>query len=220
MSSVRSNLILLGCVAALSACGGSGSGGSTNASYPVDAALSAFYQSSAVYNLSATSGSTTFHLQVSVAPGPQTTFIGTRVDSTVLTDSIESNGSVLVTGGKTLFYLTDSFREWGGILPGGVYEVDHGQHILPAKVSVGDGGDLDKQDYFADSSMTDVTATGTRTWTMTAMTADTGLFCIDDTDDLGGGTNTEEDCFVVDEKGNVMGLQVTLTFNGTTLTFK
>jgi len=220
MSSARFKWALsIGSLAALSACGGGGSS-TSSLSFPVNEALTAFYQSSAVYNLSATNGSTTYRLQVALTPGPQTTFIGTKVNSTVLVDSIESNGSVIATGGKTVLYLGSPFREWGGILASGVYEVDHDQQILPAMVSTGASGLLDKQDYFADSTLTDVIATGTRNWTMAAASADTGLFCIDDNDDLGGGPETEEDCYVLDEKGNVMGLQITLVLNGTALTFK
>jgi hypothetical protein len=186
----------------------------------VNDALSAFYQSSAVYNLSATSGSTTYHLQAALTPGPQTTFLGTKVDSTVLADSIESNGAVIATGGKTVLYLNSPFREWGGILASGVYEVDHDQHVLPTMVSTGTSGSLDEQDYFSDSTLSNQVATGSRTWTMAAASTDTGLFCIDDNDDLGGGPETEEDCYLMDEKGSIMGLQITLVLNGTELTFK
>lgn len=220
MSSTRLKMVLLiGSLVALSACGG-GSSSSVGLSFPVNEALTAFYQSSAVYNLTATNGSTTYHLQAAFTPGPQTTFIGTKVNSTVLVDSIESNGSVIVTGGKTVLYLGSPFREWGGILASGVYEVDHDQHVIPSMVSTGASGSLDEQEYFSDSSLNNEVGTGARTWTMAAASADTGLFCIDDSDDLGGASETEEDCYVMDEKGNILGLQITLVLNGTALTFK
>jgi hypothetical protein len=210
---------IIGLTVLLAGCG-SGSSSAGAAQYPVDDALSTFYQTSQTYTLHASSGGTTYTLVVKFTPGPQTTFLGQQYLSLVLADTITSNGSVIASGGKTVLFLTGPFREFGGVLPGGVYEVDHAQHTLPDLANPGDAGPLDLQDYFSDSTLNTEIATGSRTWSLAAVTETTALFCIEDQDDLGGSPESEGDCEIIDERGNVTGLQITLTLGATTLVFK
>jgi len=207
-------------LASLTACGGGSNGSSTGTQYPVNDAIGTFYQTPQTYTLHADSSGTAYTLVMHLTPGPQTTFLGQQALTAVLADSITSNGTVVAAGGKTVVFLSSPFKEIGGILPGGVYEVDTAQHNLPDLAGAGAFGTLDSQTYFSDSTLTTQVGTGTRTWALDAVTEQTAKFCIDDTDDLGGSQETEGDCEIIDARGNVTGLQITLTLGAATLIFK
>lgn len=205
----------------LAACGGGGSNTTTEpAQYPLDTAISAFYQMSSSYNLKASSGGNSFGLDLKLTPGAQGSFHGTQAMTATLAVSETENGSAIGSGSQTLYFLTGPYKDIGANLSIGVVLVDSGQKDLPDLAKSGTSGSLDSQKYYSDSSLATQIATGTRTWSLNAVTEQTALFCIEDADDLGGSPESEADCYLIDTKGNVLALQVTEISGGTTLVFK
>jgi len=207
---------LIAALAALTACGG-GSSAVSVTTYPVDLALGDFFQMAHSYQLHGSIGSDDYTLDLKITPGPSVKFNGapamTSVDDTTLT----KNGTTVSSGSATDYFLSTPFTQLGTVLSNGTSIVDSNQKALPEFVDVGTQGSLDDQQYFSGGSQV---ATGSRTWTLTALTSDTAQFCIHDTDDLGGASETEIDCYDMDAKGNVTAIEVTEISGGQTLILK
>ena len=206
MSSVRfKSVLLIGSLAVLSACGGGGSSG-VSAQYPLDTAVSAFYQMPESYKLSGTSGGNNFTLDLTITPGGQASFDGVQAMTAKTSSTETENGVAAGSATATEYFLTTPFTQIGALQNSGLAQVDSEQKPLPELAAAGDNGSLDTQKYYSDSSLGTQVATGTRSWTLTALTADTAQFCISDTDDVGGPSETEIDCFDLDIKGNVSAI--------------
>jgi len=218
-SLIRSTLLTVS-LATLSACGGGGSSSTPAAQYPLDLAFSDFFQMAHAYSLSATSGSDSYTLDITLAPGSQASFQGVQA-MTVKSHTIETkDGSLVGSGAGTDYFVTTPFTELGAVESSGLTQIDSDQKALPEFAEAGAGGALDSQKYYSSSNLITQIAAGTRTWTLAALTADTAQFCVHDTDDLGGSPETEIDCYDMDVKGNVTAVQITFEANGQSLTFK
>lgn len=219
MSHIRINLcVFAACLATLSACGG----GSSNppAQYPVDTAFSAYYQAHHHYHLTATSGNDVYQLDLDLTPEGQASFNGIQAMTAKLSVEEAKDGSPVGAGTETLYFLTGPYVEIGSQLSTGVAVVDSGQKDLPELTATGSGGTLDSQKYYSSINLNSQIASGTRTWSLDALTADTAQFCIHDDDDLGGSAESEDDCYTMDIKGNITALELTQTSGGLTLMFK
>jgi len=217
-SLIRSTLLTVS-LAMLSACGGGGSS-TPAAQYPLDLAISDFFQMPYSYTLHATSGSDSYVLNLSGIPGSQASFHGVQA-MTYRTASTETkNGATVGSITGTNYFLTTPFTELGTILSTGLTIVVSNHKPLPELAEAGASGSLDTQKYYSTSSLGTQIGTGTRTWTLTALTSDTAQFCVHDSDDVGGSPETEIDCFDLDIKGNVSAIQITFESNGQSLTFK
>lgn len=221
MSSIRYKLVLLiiCSAAALSACGSS-STTVTISKYPVDLAMGTFYQMPNSFNLHGSLGSDSYTLDLTITPGAQASFDGVQAMSAVSAGTETKNGSPFRTNKSTLYFLTTPFTQIGANNSNTLFEVDSDQQALPELADIGASGALDSQKYYSDSSLGSEIATGTRTWSLTALTADTAQFCITDTDDVGGPSETEIDCFDMDIKGNVTAIQITFESGGQSIIFK
>jgi hypothetical protein len=210
---------MLGSLAILAACGG-GSNSPTVTTYPVDLAISDFYQMSHRFTLHASSGSDNYGLDIAITPGGQASFQGVQGMTDKNTSSESKNGTVLGTNTSTDYFLTTPYTQLGTTFSSGLVILDSDQQALPEFAEVGASGKLDSQKYYSDSSLGSQIGTGNRSWTLASLTSDTAQFCIHDTDDLGGSPETEVDCYDLDAKGNVTAIQITIVNGGQTLTFK
>lgn len=220
MSFKRLNTVLaIGALATLSACGGGGSS-ALAAQYPLDLAISTFYQMPHSYALAGSSGTDNYALDLGFTPGSQASFDGVQANTATFTVNETKNGAPLHNGTATEYFLTTPFTQLGANNGNTLFELDSGQQALLELTGTGTSGALDSQKYYSDSGFTTQVATGTRTWTLTALTSDTAQFCIDDNDDVGGSPETEIDCYDLDIKGNVTALQITFISGGQSITFK
>ena len=220
MSSARLKPILaIVSLAALSACGGGGSSSGVTAQYPVDTAVSAFFEMAHSYKLSGTAGGNAYALDLAFTPGTQTSFDG--VQTLTYTDSSNEteNGAPHGAASTTNYFLASPYTEIGA-RNGSLYTLNSGQQKLPELASPGDSGSLDQETYYTDSSFTAKFGSGTRSWSLKALTDDTAQFCFHDTSTIGGTTGTEIDCFDMDIKGNVSAVQITFIDGGQTLVLK
>jgi hypothetical protein len=213
-------LILLICsAAALSACGGGGSSAPVS-KYPLDLAISTFGQMPHTYNLSGSLGSDDYTLDLSITPGKQASFHGVQALTETDVGTETKNGAPFRSTSGTDYFLTTPYTQLGAVNDSGLTEIDSGQKPLPEFADTGTSGALDSQKYYSDSSLGSQIATGTRTWSVTALTADTAQFCIQDDDDVGGSPETEIDCYDMDIKGNVTAIEITFESGGQSITFK
>src|ERR1700749_52676 len=124
---VKSSL-LIGSLAALSACGG-GSGGTTTvtAKYPLDLAVSTFWQMPHTFHLKATNGSDNYTLDTTITPGRQASFQGVQAmtDKTVSTET--KNGAAIQSGTSTDYFLTTPYTQLGTVLGTGLTIIDGDQ---------------------------------------------------------------------------------------------
>jgi len=217
-SRIKSSL-LIASLAALSACGG-GSSDMTGTRYPLDLAISDFYQMPHAYTLHASSGGDAYMLNINIRPGSQGNFQGVQAMTAILDASETKNGAQAGGNSQEMFFVTTPYTELGTDIATGIVLVDSAQQVLPEFAAVGSSGSLDSQKYYSDSTLGTQIATGTRAWSLKALTSDTAQFCILDKDDLGGNPETEVDCYDMDIKGNITALQITVTSGGKTLAFK
>ena len=99
---------------------------------------------------------------------------------------------------------------------------------MPATLDVGSSGELESLTYYHDSTLSTVDGDEGVTYTVRANNTTTLLFCLDSsvTNVTAQGTaddlvdDAEVDCYRVDAAGNSDLLSITLTVNGTALTFE
>jgi hypothetical protein len=190
----------------------------------------AFLQSSQQYTLTATDSGNTFTAQLSNAPNSgTTTFNGSApAYSTVQTVTFEENGVVAANSITTVYYLLNPYMDLGNVSStGSPYAVVMSFSPLPGTVSVGDSGAFETVSYYHDSTQTALDADQTVTYTVSANDSTTLLVCLDSTisnvtaqgmaDGMANGT--ESDCYTVNAAGIAALHSITVTVNGTTLTF-
>jgi hypothetical protein len=211
--------LLIASLALLTACGG-GSATTTASEYPLDTALSAYHQMSHTYLLNGSQGSDDYALGIIIAPGPQSSFDGIQAMTETDAFTETKNGAAFGSGANLEFFLTSPYTQIGANVSNSLFELDLNQQKLPELADAPSKGPLDSQKYYSDGTFKTQVATGTRTWTLTALTSDTAQFCSHDTDDIGGPTETEVDCYSLDIKGNITALEITETSGGQTIVFK
>lgn len=174
------------------------------------------------YNLSATNGGNNYTLQLSYVPGAQATFNGQPAFTATETFNLSENGTLLTNVISINYFTISPYTNVGGVnQSSGQVAVYANQKALPQLATVGQSGALDTFTIYTDNTGTTVYATGTQTWSLEADTSTTALGCLDETVNLSaGGTDTESDCYQMDERGNVLSLQITLLVNGVTLNFQ
>lgn len=174
------------------------------------------------YNLTATNGGNNYTLQLSFVPGAQSTFNGTSAFTRTETLNISVNGTLANNLIATDYFTISPYINIGSVnQSSGQVEVYANQTALPQLATVGQSGAFNTFTIYTDNTLATVYATGTDTWALNADTATTAFACVDETINYAaGGTDTESDCYQMDERGNVLSLQITLLVNGVTLTFK
>lgn len=193
--------------------------------------MATYLQASHNYTLKASNGGNSYTLQVSTVPNPGTTkFNGSApAYSSVDTVSLEENGVRLANNTRTDYFLLNPYVPLGRVSStGSPYGVVTSSAPLPNTFDVGSSGSTDSMTYYHDSSMNIVDADEAATYSVKANNTTTVLVCLESTitnvtpqgtaDDL--VDDGENDCYRVDDTGNATLLSVTLTVNGTTLTFQ
>jgi hypothetical protein len=242
----RSDIIALSVsIALLAGCGGGGGGGggsgsspsvspaaaTTLSSAPGETALASYLQSSHQYTLKASNGGHNYTLSVSKAPNAATgKFNGSApAYSSVDSVTLEDNGAVLSKSSSTDYYLLNPYVPLGRVAStGSPYGIVSSSTPLPMDLQVGVSGEVDSLTYYHDSTMSSVDANETETYSVESNDATSLLLCMDSTitnvttqgtaDDL--VDDAESDCYTVDAAGKAALVSITLTVNGTTLTFE
>lgn len=190
--------------------------------FPISSALSPIYQSSYNVTLSAQYGTNTFTIQMSQTPGAASIFEGQPASTVFLTGTVSVNGVVAGTINGKEYYNTSPFEQLGYVDPSNEqYQVYANQQTLPAYATVGQSGPLDTSTTYTDSSKSVVYAADTETWSLSSDTPTTAWACINDTQTVVGSALTViTTCYKIDTTGNVLAMTITMTINGTTLTFQ
>lgn len=212
---------LLVAVVSLSACGGGSSDTSTG--YPIDSAISAYFQAHHSYTLKGSDGSNFYTDTHAFVPGGMQMFQGisalTATDTGVLTNNGHSLGSDTVTS----FFLIGPYKPLGAIdVSSGYVMVDANQQILPDLASVGDSGKFYTATVYSDASLTTVLQSDVVTWDLTSVTADTAMLCEEfaSTTLSTKATHNTSSCYVMDQRGNVTGVEETIEVNGIPILLK
>jgi hypothetical protein len=217
------SIFILCLVTMIYACGGGGSSSTPPpppSQYPLDSAISAFQQMNHNYNLTATSGSNTFALQIDFAPGTQSTFDGMAALTSTETITLYENGVSQGTNTGTFYFTISPYTQIGGIFTNGEVEVDANQMALPDLATVGQTGPFDTYITYTDNTKTTVYETATVTWSLETDTVTSALACLNYEGTMSGSPFSESDCYQIDENGNVLSIQITLNEGGGTLVFK
>lgn len=214
---------LLLVISTLEACGGGGSSSnSPPTKYPIDSAISAYEQMNHDYTLSAKNGSNSYSLQLSAAPGGITNVGSIAAYSTTHTLTLSENSTLLVNDVSTKYFLISPFKQIvDDDASSGYVTVYANQKDLPESATAGETGAVDTATTYTDASLTVVAGTQTDTWALNAGSGGDASICANTTaNSVLNGKSTESDCYSVDSKGNILGLEITLSISGTTLVFK
>jgi hypothetical protein len=226
-------MTVISSVITLSGCGGGSSSvaPSNLTSAPGEAALSSYSQANHQGTLTATHGGNTYTLQYSDVPDPgTTTFNGNAPaysDTTTIT--LSTNGTQLAESVSTSYYLLNPYVPLGSAGTGGIpYGVVTSSYPIPTTLTVGASGSFANVTDYHDSSMASLDANETATYSVQAHDASSLLFCTQtvtsNTTAQGSADgftdDTETDCYAVTAAGVASLFSITLTANGTTLTFQ
>lgn len=182
--------------------------------------MSTYYQMPNSYTLTGVLGADTYVIELTLTPGSQASFHGVQAMTIKQTGHETKNGAAFRDSTSTLYVLTAPFTEIGVNTDNNVFELDSNQQSLPELASPVKSGPLGDQKYYSDSGFNTQVGSGTRTWTLAALTSDTARFCIHDTNTVSGVSDTEIDCYDLDMKGNVTAIQITFESGGQSITFK
>jgi hypothetical protein len=210
-------------VLGLCACGGGSSSSTALFQYPLDSAFSAYGQMYQDFNLTATSGSNTYTLQISSIPGNMATFNGVFAFTTTNTRTLSENGTNLSTDVQTQYFTISPYTPLGSSDTNGQVTEYANQIALPELATVGQSGSFARYTTYTDSTKNTVYATATIKWSMetdpTQIDTTVAFACLKYVGTLNGAANTETDCYLIDQNGNVLTVQVTMVVNGVTLIF-
>lgn len=221
--------LLLTSIGILTACGGGGDGGGTAATattssvtYPLDSAVTAFFNSSHSFTSSYTDPSTkdVYTLTYGYAPGGDSAFEGKAAKTATLTINVKKNGTQVATSSGTVYFQIGPFKRLGAILGTGEYSVVTNQAVLPASAKAGDIGNLDTATEYTSSNKIQISSTSVDTWELQADTANTAYFCINSTSKSpDGSASSSAECYKINASGAVIGNKFTLVENGKSITF-
>jgi hypothetical protein len=149
------------------------------------------------------------------------TFNGQSASTSIVAVTISENGAVLSTTDTTAYYLTDPYSPLG--LSGTTNGVTYTALItsftpFPDTLNVGDSGAILSANY--ENSMGTVIGGLTETYTVAAESPSSVELNIDSAGTINGSTVTETDTYSLASDGTPTIESVTLTVNGTTLTFQ
>jgi hypothetical protein len=199
---------------------------------PGEAALVGYLRTAHQQMLSAESSGHSYSLDVSSAPSSATTkFNGSApAYSTVNNRTITQSHAAapLASRVTTAYYLMDPYVPLGSASSSGSpYAVVTNYLPFPTTLRVGTSGMVDNLTYYHDSTMSTMDANETVEYAIRANDSATLFLCLSDTvsnvtahgtaDGLANGAET--DCYTVDAKGHAALSSITLTVNGTTLSF-
>jgi hypothetical protein len=222
---------------ALSACGGGGRGGGpvlagNLSSAPGDATMVAYFQATHHVSLSATdSMSNNYTFQLDQVPGSgTTTFKGmANAYSTTDTVTLTQNGTTIGSSVDTSYALLNPFVPLGKVNSTGTpYAEVTSSTPIPMTLTTGTSGSFANVTYYHDSTKAIMDAMETSTYTVSANTPTSLLYCIQSiisgttaqgtADGMGNGTET--DCYTVTAAGVATVVSVTIAVPGGTLKFQ
>ena len=193
--------------------------------------MASYLQASHKYTLKVSNGGNSYTLQVSTVPTPgRSSFNGSApAYSSVDTVTLDENGVTLANNTSTDYFLLNPYVPLGRVSStGSPYGVVTSSVPLPPTFDVGSSGSMDSMTYYHDSSMSLLDADEAATYSVKANNTTTLHVCMDSTitnvtaqgtaDDL--VDDGESDCYRIDDAGNTALVSVTLTINGTILTFE
>lgn len=223
-------------VALLAGCGGSGGGTvlttANLGSAPGDSAMAAYLQASHHSTLTATDAlNNTDTLQLDqVANSGTTTFIGSApAYSSTAAVTLSQNGTVVASTVDTSYFLLNPVMPLGKVnSTGSPYAVVTSSTPIPMTLTVGSSGSFDSVTYYHDSTTAVIDAMEVDTYTVSANDSMSLQYCIKSTISGttpqgtadGMGNASENDCYNVTAAGVATLAAVSVTVNGSTLTFK
>ena len=192
----------------------------STAQFPLQVAMSAYFQAAHNFTINATNGANTYSLQINSTPGDTSTF-GEQAASTTSTTEILSENGALINTVYLMGYFQSPYTPLGEQnLSNGQYTVAANQVALPANATVGQSGQFDTSTTYTSDTMSTVYSTTTTTWSLAASTATTAWLCFNYAELIvGSGAISEADCYNIDTTGDVSTIKANVSVNGTTLNF-
>lgn len=210
--------------ALLAACGGSSSGIAPQ--YPVDSAISAYFQEPHQYTLHASNGGDTYTLDLNYTPEGQQSF-GTYYQSTMALSvlramSISKNGTQLTQSLQMEYFTADPYVQVGAVQDTLNYVTLYSnQKHMSELAAIGDSGQLDSGKVYANNNWFSPIDSIKDSWYLQGQTGSDAELCIRmDYFSFLSGDDIDTYCYTIDTGGDVLGLTVSLPVNGTTLMFK
>ncbi len=169
-----------------------------------------------------------YTLNLTITPGPATTFSGASAISTTVNQSLYQNGVLVNVQQFTNFYDPTGTALLGstGATPGS-FTVVTANTPAPATAVVGQTFPSFTETIYHDSTLTVSDGTLVETLAVNADTASTALLCMNDAVQLtatgvSDGLNPfpSASCFRINTAGAILGLVATLNINGVALTFQ
>jgi hypothetical protein len=222
----------------LLACGGGGSDSDDGATPSSNVSTADFPVSGAMSTISTQRINTTLR-----ADGPNGQYLAASLQQTVAPASIDfggisaravtqssifkdQTGAVVKQISHLLYVQATPFLELGmdNQLDGSVTVADLTSPLyLPAQGRVGDTGLLNSTTTYTDDTLEVVDQRTTRSWSLEADTSSTARLCLNEViyDAANQRLATEADCHRINTRGEMLGLQITLTYpDGSVVVFK
>jgi hypothetical protein len=171
--------------------------------------------------LSTTYGGNNYSVTVSDTPGAMMMFNGQMANTSVSTLTLSKNGTVVSTDTTTAYYLTNPYSPLGfsGTTNGVAWTASITSFTpFPASLTVGSSGTLLAATY--KDGMGNIIGSLTETYTVTADSPTAVFVNIMGSGTLNGTTVTDTLTYSVTSTGAIALVQVQITVNGVTLTFK
>lgn len=217
----------------LSACGGGGSSSGSSSSnssaqgYPLDAAITAFMQTGTSQTLMNCNGmvpgancNNSYELQLAWTPGGQQMFHGTSAFTSVRTLTVLKGGKPFSSSSETEYFLLGPYKRLGSVDSSGNQTLASAQAALPDDAKIGQSGNLDQESTYVGSGSVRLTQT-TNTWNLQGGALATQPFFVLQSDINGEAAQpmNQTFCYLIDSKGNVLGLEVSVPIDGQQIQF-
>lgn len=222
MGSATRVTISLGCATLLLfGCGGGGGVEPIEPAidFPVAAAVASYAGSAHQYDLAGALDGVSFTMRYTYTPDVAGNFEGRATATAIETLVMYANGTFATQTASRRFFTANPYVEYGSVDDDGSYSVFNQTAMLPTTARVTQSGVVGSTIDYADSSKTQITATGTVGWSLDPDTVTTALLCLNQSFS-GTVSGSGAECYRINATGQVLGMLIKVDVNGKTLTLK
>ncbi len=192
--------------------------------FPTEAITSAFFQTYQSHTLTAKDSSNNTYTFISTStPGSASTFESQPAETALASVIVKRNGVTAFTGSYTDYFQVSPYKPLGRVASTGEYIVATFITSLPTAAKVGQSGAFAWLTGYTNSAKTVLLYNESTTWSLEADTATTAWYCMNSTVTFVVTTSnnyTVAECLRVNGTGSVLGMRMTSTQRGVTLSFQ